>query len=307
MEQTEEDTRRFSEVIIHTIILALETLLALAGNSLVCVAIYRNRRLRTLTNSYVLSLAVADIMTGIFALPFGTIASGLRRWPFSHNFCQFVDFVLVLWGQVSTFILALVSINRYFCVVRPQKYPHYFTRKKTTSSIVAVWVFSFFLTLTFSSMPVIYEWSPYILHCRSVISNKRKERIFYTFFGCSFIPPILLTAFCYSRVYRVIRQHNNAVAPSLREANSQGTRTQEIKTCRVLFAAVFGYFICWVPFIVFLILEYGFLVSIPSSAQPIYPLFSSISAWVNPIIYGVMNRAMRKEFQNILLCKTNCE
>lgn len=152
-------------------------------------------------------------------------------------------------------------------------------------------------------MPVVYEWSPYILYCRGVISNKRKERIFYMFFCCSFIPPILLTAICYGRVYRVVRQHKNAIVPSLQEANGQGTRAQEIKTSRVLFAAVFGYFICWTPFIVFLILEYGFLVPISSFAQPIYPLLFSISAWINPIIYGVMNRAMRKEFQNILLCR----
>lgn len=52
---------------------------------------------------------------------------------------------------------------------------------------------------------------------------------------------------------------------------------------------------------VFLI--FGFQVSIPSSAHSIYPIFSTFSAWINPTIYGVINRAMWKEFRNILFCR----
>ena len=83
--------------------------------------------------------------------------------------------------------------------------------------------------------------------------------------------------FCYSRVYYAIRQHNCAVrVPSLQGANnSQGTvRTLEIKTSRVLFAAVFGFFVCWTPFTLILILEFGFKITIPSSTQSTYPLSS---------------------------------
>jgi len=61
--------------------------------------------------------------------------------------------------------------------------------------------------------------------------------------------------------------------------------------------------VCWIPFIIILILQFGFQVSIPHYAKPIYPLFSAISSWINPIIYGFMNRSMRKEFRNTLLCK----
>ena len=300
MDQTKEDTRSLWEVIVHTAILALETFLVLAGNLLVCVAIYRNRRLRTLTNFYVLSLAVADIMIGTFGFPFSTVASGLRRWPFGYNYCQFLGFITSIWGQVSTFVLALVSINRYFCVVRPDKYPHYFTRKKTILSIVVLWVFTSFQTMIFSIKLLAYQWSPRLLFCRIIISDMLAERITHLSFAFFFILPLSLTVFCYGKVYWVVKQHNNAVVPSLREANSQGTRAQEIKSCRVLFAAVFGYFICWSPFIINSILEYGFQLSIPSSVQAFWPLFTSVSAWINPVIYGALNRAMRKEFQNLL-------
>ena len=48
--------------------------------------------------------------------------------------------------------------------------------------------------------------------------------------------------------------------------------------------------------------EFGFGMIIPFGFQSTPMVFACVSAWINPIIYGVMNRAMQKEFQNILLC-----
>ena len=66
MTQIEEDTRSLTIVVMHTLFSGLMTLLALAGNLLVFLALYRNRRLRSITNLYVLSLAVADVTVATF-------------------------------------------------------------------------------------------------------------------------------------------------------------------------------------------------------------------------------------------------
>ena len=304
MAENEEDTRTLLEVAIHTVILALTTVLSLAGNSLVCLAVYKNRRLRTTTNFYVLSLAVADLILAIF-FPFHLAASWLRRWPFSHNFCQFTGFLVQLWAQVSLCILALASINRYFCVLKPHKYPVLFAKKKTILSIIFIWLVLLLQTLIFTiSAPIIYQWSPKSLYCQGTSPNERTERISYIFFGCFFTVPMSLVVFCYGSVYRVVWKHNTAVVPSLQQTNGLGTISgQDIKTSRVLFAAVFGFCICWTPLIILLFLVFGFHVSISSVAQWVFVLFTTFSSWINPIIYGVMNRAMRKEFRNILFCR----
>lgn len=241
-----------------------------------------------------------------FVIPFGTVASGLRRWPFNSNFCQFVGFLSAYWAQVSTWILALTLINRYFCVVKTEKYSVFFARKKTILSIVVIWISSLVqTTIVYTSAPVVYRWYPDNLYCRATFLDKRSEKIFFVFCGCFLIIPMSLVVLGYGRVYHEVRQHNTAIVPSLQEASGQqGTvSAQEIKTSRVLFAAVFGYCICWTPFIVILILQFGFRVSIPFYAQSIYPLFAAISSWINPMIYGFMNRSMRKEFRNILFCR----
>ena len=302
--QTEEDTRSLPEVIVHTVILVSTTVLSLAGNCLVCLALYRNRRLRTTTNFYVLSLAVGDIMLAAL-FPFHIVASGLRGWPFSYSFCQFLGFTAQFWAQGSLCILALASINRYFCVVKPLKYPVLFAKKKTLLSILFIWLFSFLQTLIFTvAVPIIYQWSPKSLYCQGFSLEKRTERISYVFFACFFMVPVLLVVFCYGKVYMVIRQHNTAIVPSLQQTNRPGRITvQDIKTSRVLFVAVFGFCICWAPLIVLLFLVFGLQFSISSVALWVLVLLTTFSSWINPIIFGVMNRAMRKEFRNILLCR----
>lgn len=303
--QTEEDARSLQEVVVHSVILAVSTILSLTGNSLVCLAFYRKRRLRTITNFYVLSLAVADLLLATF-FPFHLVASGSRRWPFGYSFCQFIGFLVQYWAQLSLCILALASINRYFCVVKPHKYPVLFARKKATLSILFVWLFSFLQTPIFTiATPVIYRWSPKSLYCQGLSLDDRTERISYIFFGCFFTVPIALVVFCYASVYRVVRQHNSAIVPSLQQRNRPGTITaQDLKISRVLFTAVLGFCICWTPLIVILFLAFGFRIPISSVALWVLVLLTTFSSWINPIIYGVMNRAMRKEFRNILLCRS---
>ena len=305
--EEKEDTRSSAEVIIHTANISVTTLVSLAGNALIFLALYRNRRLRTVTNFYVLSLAVADVMAAFFCFPFHVITSALRRWPFGYNLCQFIGFLVHCWAQVSICILTLASINRYCCVIKPHKYPVYFSKKNTILTILIVWIVSFIETLIFAfTIPVIYRWSFESLYCRGTSHDQHTENICYIFFGSFFILLMSLVIFCYVNVYRVVRRHNTAIIPSLRQANSmrKGTITaQELKTSRVLFAAVLGFCVCWTPLIIQLFLVFGWNVRISSVVQCIFMLLTSFSSWINPVIYGVMNRAMRMEFYRILYCR----
>lgn len=57
-------------LIVESLFFALLSLVILAGNTLVCTVIYRNRKLRTKTNYYLVSLAIADILVGVFSVPY---------------------------------------------------------------------------------------------------------------------------------------------------------------------------------------------------------------------------------------------
>lgn len=57
-------------LVAESLFFGVLSIVILAGNTLVCTAIYKNRKLRTKTNYYLVSLAVADIMVGVFSVPY---------------------------------------------------------------------------------------------------------------------------------------------------------------------------------------------------------------------------------------------
>lgn len=62
------------EVIVHrplTLLLLVFPLLTVFGNVLVVMSVIREQSLRTLTNYFIVSLAIADIMVAILVMPFG--------------------------------------------------------------------------------------------------------------------------------------------------------------------------------------------------------------------------------------------
>jgi len=51
------------------LVLSIFPIVAVAGNVIVCVFIYRDRNLHTVTNYFIASLSTADIMVATFVMP----------------------------------------------------------------------------------------------------------------------------------------------------------------------------------------------------------------------------------------------
>lgn len=60
----------------YVVLELLMAVLAVLGNVLVCWAVWLNSNLQTVTNLFVVSLAVADVAVGLLAIPFAIII----RW-----------------------------------------------------------------------------------------------------------------------------------------------------------------------------------------------------------------------------------
>lgn len=59
----------------YTLMEALVAITAVIGNGLVIIVFCRERRLRRRTNYYIISLALADLMVGMFGIPFAILVS----------------------------------------------------------------------------------------------------------------------------------------------------------------------------------------------------------------------------------------
>ena len=74
--------------IVEVTSLIILNVLSLTGNTLVCISVYKNTRLRTTTNIYILALALSDLLSAVFVMPFGTGVLITSEWIFGGAVCQ---------------------------------------------------------------------------------------------------------------------------------------------------------------------------------------------------------------------------
>lgn len=79
-------------ICLHCIVFVV----GLVGNTLVCVAVYRNHTMRTVTNYFIVNLAVADFLVILFCLPPSVVWDVTSTWFFGLAMCK-----VVLYLQVS--------------------------------------------------------------------------------------------------------------------------------------------------------------------------------------------------------------
>ena len=94
----------------------------------VCIAVYRNTRLRTTTNLYIIALAVSDLLSAIFVIPFTVRALISGRWPVCRMNALFSVFVT----YVSPVTMGLTAFNRFMRICQSdQQYRRFFSRRKS--------------------------------------------------------------------------------------------------------------------------------------------------------------------------------
>ena len=74
----------------------------LVGNILVCLAVYRNHSMRTVTNYFIVNLAVADFMVVLMCLPPTVLWDVTETWFFGSGLCK-----TVLYLQVSSSLVIM--------------------------------------------------------------------------------------------------------------------------------------------------------------------------------------------------------
>lgn len=72
---------------------ALIFLIGLIANIFVIVVIIKCRRMRTLTNRFLLNLAVSDLLATLICLPPTAYHHYDKRWIFGEFLCRFVPFI----------------------------------------------------------------------------------------------------------------------------------------------------------------------------------------------------------------------
>lgn len=125
--------------ITKAIIMSFIILAALFGNLLVIVSVMRHRKLRVITNYFVVSLALADMLVAIFAMTFNASVELSGRWLFGYFMCDVWNSLDVFFSTVSILHLCCISVDRYYAIVQPLDYPLIMTNLRLTTMLGVVW------------------------------------------------------------------------------------------------------------------------------------------------------------------------
>ncbi|XP_012578176.1 PREDICTED: histamine H2 receptor isoform X1 [Condylura cristata] len=285
-----------------SVVLTVLILITIAGNVVVCLAVGLNRRLRSLTNCFIVSLAVTDLLLGLLVLPFSAFYQLSCRWSFGKVFCDIYTSLDVMLCTASILNLFMISLDRYCAVTDPLRYPVLITPLRVAVSLVLIWVIS--ITLSFLSIHL--GWNSrnetsMVTH--TVPKCKVQVNLVYGLVDglVTFYLPLLVMCITYYRIFKIARDQ----AKRIHHVSSWKAATVREHKATVTLAAVMGAFIvCWFPY--FTVFVYRGL----RGDDAINEVFEAIVLWLgyansalNPILYAALNRDFRTAYQQLFRCR----
>ena len=295
--------RKDGLVVLESGLMMIINFLAFTGNVMVCWAVYRNQRLRTLPNIYVVTLAISDALMAVLCMPMSVVLLVTGQWPFSEAACQFQGFFCFFFALYSLLLMTATAVNRYFRVVKPNLYRKHFKVKSTFLSIIFITLFAA-LGAGLSSMT---QWATFIVHYGKVIcfmnfKSPELDMGYIAYLDVFYIAiPIGIISFAYYNIFKTIRKHNQDMH-NARRGSILRLNVEEVKITKALFASVLGFILCWGPIAVIDQIDSytGPKAVIPRQVFLLYIYLGFGSCSINPFIYGVMNKAFRSEFVKVL-------
>ena len=263
------------------------SILTITGNGFIIFLVCNKRQLRTKTNAFVVSLAVADLFVGITVFPMLFSLEMTRDRSYSQELYKGVLIFRWLFQDASVVNLCSLVLERYFAIVMPFKYVTFMTRERVVQLIFIPWA----LTIIF----ILLEASLWIGLNSSFILKIFiwPAIIFYVFL------PSCLVSFCLMSMLCIVYKHNRAARILTRQLrfNHRISHKPYEKSPIVMMAIVSSFFL--VHSVVNI--RCGFL-RILTQAGDCYDLNYKIpllilNSAVNPLAYAVFKRDIKKELK----------
>lgn len=98
--------------LLWTFLYAGMVVVATGGNLIVIWIVLAHKRMRTVTNYFLVNLSIADAMVSTLNVTFNFVYMLNSDWPFGTLYCKISQFVAVLSICASVFTLMAISIDR---------------------------------------------------------------------------------------------------------------------------------------------------------------------------------------------------
>ncbi|XP_033647363.1 histamine H1 receptor-like [Asterias rubens] len=206
-------------------IMTLLSLITIFGNSLVIYAVRTEKRLQTVSNYFIVSLAVSDFLIGMIVMPLSTVYFVSEDWVLGLVPCQIwlcIDYVS---STASIFNLLVLSLDRYWSIRYPLKYMRKRTGKRASIMISCAWLGSAVWIIPITCWHLIFNQGVRYLPPNECDTEFRKNKSLKvaTAIG-NFYVPLACMFFIYAKIYHEIQKRSKMV---LGRRSCGGTRSSQ--------------------------------------------------------------------------------
>ena len=275
-----------SEVVISVIYYSCIIIAIVFGNVLVISAFEKNWRLQTTTNTFIVGLAVADLMVGLISIP---------CWLYVYS-CHYFDATLhpvgyelyitfdIFIGCASIFQLTAISLERCIAIVWPIKH------RGIHEGVFRAMIF------------VAWGCSAFVAGLYPIQLKRWEEGYSAFIFALCFVVPFIVMFGVYVLIYDTVARSRTRVHPELAAA----TIHRETRVAGTVALVTGVFLIAWFPFFVVIVVATYNLEILPEPPG-LFRLIAFVKALhytnsaLNPVVYGYRNPEMRKSMRSVAL------
>ncbi|KAL0113378.1 hypothetical protein PUN28_012506 [Cardiocondyla obscurior] len=308
------------ETYIVPILFLLIFIIGLTGNGVLVLTILRHTNMRNVPNTYVLSLALGDLLVIIICIPFTITVYILDSWPFGLLLCKFSECAKDISIGVSVFTLTALSADRFFAIVDPMRKLHVTgtgrrATRFTATIAVMIWVLAVICAIP-ASFSYIKEFKVnsnisfcacYPFPVEEFGMSYPKVIVICRFFVYYIIPLCIIAVFYMLMARHLMRSTRNILGEMQGQVKQIQARK---KVAKMVMAFVIVFAVCFFPQHVFMIWFYH-----NPTAEKDYNAFwhffrilgfclAYMNSCINPIALYCVSGTFRKYFDRYLCYAT---
>lgn len=289
--------------LLEVVIIVFLMVLIISGNIIVIFVFHCAPLLNHHTTSYFIqTMAYADLLVGVSCL---VPSLSLLHYPIVLSeslVCQIFGYVVSVLKSVSMASLACISIDRYIAITKPLTYNTLVTPWRLRICILIIWLYSCLVFLPS------FRWGKPGYHgdVFQWCANSWNTDPYFTLFivVMLYAPAAFIVCFTYFNIFRICQQHTKEINERRVRFSSQDGEAGEAQPCpdkryaMVLFRITSVFYILWLPYIIYFLLESSNVYS--NRVASFLTTWLAISnSFCNCVIYSLSNSVFQKGLKRL--------
>ena len=296
-----EDNDEFIRKVLIISVGVLLIFIGVVGNSLVAIAVWKNKTLRSTANYLLVNVALADMISLVF-LPLMLVGmyERLQEGASADFLCKFLISVHIpiTASYAAIFSLVVLSVERYHAIVKPMK-TRFRLRKDTVKyAIIGVWTSAIVMTLP------MYIFGKYKRFGKKMLCEydvTEDDLVLYSFHLVTIVIviPFIVISFCYFEIVREL-YFKTKVVPQNATTAAEDTHAKR-KLVKLSLSITLALLVCFFPMGVSLCLKaYDKEKYERKYIKDFSSLLYVLEMVLNPFLYAFQSTNFRQAFKKIL-------